>query len=161
MSAGGESELVDLKARLFERQVREVLAYAVGFPTDEKMARICEEYQADPGLLFVGYLRGDQVLACAALRPAGPDGAWLERLAVTPLERRRGLGRQLLWDLVHLSRLRWVEAETDDDAVGFYRACGFEVAELAGQPFERARYRVTLRVEGDSLAADHLAAPER
>lgn len=74
------------------------------------------------------------------------DGYEILGISVRPDLRRHGAGRSLMLRAVEALNLSQLTAETDDDSVGFYRACGFECA-----PFERTfpdgtctRYRCTL-----------------
>jgi len=63
----------------------------------------------------------------------------IRSIAVAPAWRHRGLGRTLLDSLAGRAGASMVVAETDDDAVGFYRRCGFAI-EDAPPKFGRPRY---------------------
>jgi ribosomal protein S18 acetylase RimI-like enzyme len=69
-------------------------------------------------------------VACIGLRPMGRGGAEITALAVLPDWRRQGLARSLVYGACAQLDLRVLEAETDGDAVGFYRAAGFSVQSL-------------------------------
>ena len=46
-------------------------------------------------------------------------------IAVSEKLRRRGIGKQLILSAMELERIGRIEAQTDDDSIGFYRRCGF------------------------------------
>lgn len=97
-----------------------------------------------PALDVIGVVDGD-VIAFAAYA-AAHDRLVLEYLAVDSDRRGAGLGARLV-DAVRRARPALpLVAETDDDAVDFYRALGFAIGPAprdARWP-ERRRYRCTL-----------------
>ena len=46
-------------------------------------------------------------------------------IAVSEKLRCRGIGKQLILSAMELERIGRIEAQTDDDSIGFYRRCGF------------------------------------
>jgi len=46
-------------------------------------------------------------------------------IAVSEKLRCRGLGKQLILSAMELEGIGRIEAQTDDDSIGFYRRCGF------------------------------------
>lgn len=105
-----------------------------------------------PGLETIGVVDGEVIAFAAYAEPArngGPVPAGslvLEYIAVAADRRGEGLGTRLV-DAVRRARPGIpLVAETDDDAVDFYRALGFAVAPAprdARWP-DRERYRCTL-----------------
>ena len=63
----------------------------------------------------------------------------IRHIAVLPSRRGQGIGRDLIDAAVAGLDLHSVTAETDGEAVGFYRRCGFTVRSLG------ERYRGTER----------------
>jgi ribosomal protein S18 acetylase RimI-like enzyme len=89
--------------------------------------------------MFIGWQEGTEILACAGAEQLRSGTIGIRSIAVAPAWRKRGLGRTLLDALAERAAASTVVAETDDDAVGFYRHCGF-VVEDAPPKFGRARY---------------------
>ena len=52
-------------------------------------------------------------------------GAEIIGIAVSEKLRRRGIGKQLILSAMELEGIGRIEAQTDDDSIGFYRRCGF------------------------------------
>ena len=59
---------------------------------------------------------------------AAPDSMEIAGIAVDPAARGQGVGSHMIRQAVRRYRPRHVCAETDDDAVGFYRKNGFRAA---------------------------------
>jgi ribosomal protein S18 acetylase RimI-like enzyme len=146
---------VDLRPRLDEPVVREVLAVLAWRGEEGELDRIADRHRRpDRHLLGLVVERSWEAqgvppgtpVACIGLAPRGRDEAEITALAVLPAWRRQGLARSLVFGAcVHLG-LRVVEAETDADAVDAYRAIGFTVESL-GERYpgvERFRCRLEL-----------------
>lgn len=58
------------------------------------------------------------------------DAVVIHHIAVRPDAQGEGIGRQLLAAVVSGHPDAWLEAETDAEAVGFYRQCGIHVRSL-------------------------------
>ena len=72
---------------------------------------------------------------------------WVEILHIAVVESARGLGvgRKMIGALVKQYK-KAIEAETDDDAVDFYRKCGFEVTAI--RKYDVQRWVCVLPVAG-------------
>jgi ribosomal protein S18 acetylase RimI-like enzyme len=86
-----------------------------------------------------GELRGvetDQGLAaCVVTSPRGDGAVVIEAISVAPERRGQGVGRAVVETLA-AGETRLV-AEAAEDAVGFFRACGFSVRSEGGTPYRR------------------------
>ena len=58
--------------------------------------------------------------------------------------RGHGIGRKLIEFACEASGFKRLEAETDDDAVAFYKACGFAIETLGENDYGIRRYRCVL-----------------
>jgi N-acetylglutamate synthase-like GNAT family acetyltransferase len=88
---------------------------------------------------LLGWQDGDEILACAAAENYDANTIGIRSIAVVPSWRNKGLAHALVDALAERMDAERVVAETDDDAVRFYRRCGFSV-EDAPQKLGRARY---------------------
>jgi len=107
-----------------------ILAHCVYQPTNERINNILDNVygQAETGLF--GLYAGDQCVAVAGTRQTGEGTSELLHIAVLPNNRSQGYGRMFIDRLIRQEGMRELVAETDSDAVGFYRNCGFEVQSL-------------------------------
>jgi GNAT superfamily N-acetyltransferase len=62
--------------------------------------------------------------------------------------RRRGIGRALLQDALRRSGRRPLTAETDEEGLGFYKACGFKMVGRRKHPSGTFRYRIGWHAPG-------------
>ena len=110
---------------------------------EEKLGRILRKEL--PGLSVIGVLEGDRVVAFAALDPR-VEPTVIEYIAVEEASQGHGHGSALVDAAREAGSSRSVYAETDDDAVDFYRRLGFTVTEKAPDPRwpERQRYACLL-----------------
>ena len=128
--------LIDLRGRQDEPAVRRVLEQSHG--STEALEEACAHYRSG-GWTFIGWQEGEEILACAGAEQLTGGTIGIRSIAVAPAWRHRGLGRTLLDSLAGRAGASMVVAETDDDAVGFYRRCGFAI-EDAPPKFGRPRY---------------------
>lgn len=135
--------LVSLAERVEEAGVQELLAAAVGYPSPERLARVSARYR-EAGWRLLGLERGGRLVGLIGLEVQPPDRAVVQHIAVVPQERGRGIGRALLSQAAAALAVRHLTAETDADAVGFYRRCGFAVASLGEVYPGVERFRCTL-----------------
>jgi GNAT superfamily N-acetyltransferase len=128
--------LIDLSGRQDEPAIRRVLEQSHG--STEALEEACAHYRSGEWT-FIGWQEGEEILACAGAEELSSGTIGIRSIAVAPAWRNRGVGRKLIEALAERASAKRVVAETDDDAVGFYRRCGFTV-EDAPPKFGRARY---------------------
>lgn len=121
-------EKLDRSRHDFDR-VMEVLAVSVGEPT-ARVAKWSQEFYGASGRELYVTLREGIGIGVIGIGHTGRSHAIIEHLAVHPQFQRQGVGRCLIDAVVTLLGLKEVVAETDSDAEGFYRACGFTVSSL-------------------------------
>ena len=129
-------DLVDLNGRQDEPAVLSVLSlsHARAVALEEARGR----YRSGEWPLM-GWQEGDDVVACAGAEHHPDATIGIRSIAVAPNWRNLGLASSLMTALAERMGADRIVAETDDDAVGFYRSCGFTV-EAAAPRFGRRRY---------------------
>jgi ribosomal protein S18 acetylase RimI-like enzyme len=128
--------LVDLNGRRDEPDVLGVLEQSHGSAAALEEARA--HYRSGEWLLL-GWQDGYEVLAGAGAEKYDADTIGIRSIAVVPSRRNKGLAHPLVDALSERMDAERVVAETDDDAIGFYRRCGFSVQD-APPKFGRRRY---------------------
>ena len=89
------------------------------------------------GDFILGWL-GEKLVATGALIPEDRHSRRIVRMSVSKQFRRQGFGRQILDHLLAIAqkvRIKKVVLETTkswDDAIAFYRSCGFQINEYRG-----------------------------
>lgn len=90
-------------------------------PTPEKYRRRIDEFLSDSSVHCFGAFEHENLVGILILRNSEILG-----VAVRKNFRRQGVGRLLIRHAAEALFFPQITAETDDDSVGFYRACGFE-----------------------------------
>ncbi|MFC2545519.1 MAG: GNAT family N-acetyltransferase [Actinomyces oris] len=137
----GAAVRVLVEQDLASEQMLALMREAAGLP-DAELCRIIAEELVLMEVVGTGP-RG--VPTSVAAYVSRPDGVVLEYIAVAPGLRGDGIGRALVDALASVSGQ--VVAETDDDAVGFYRALDFDIDPAPSDPRwpGRRRYRCVRR----------------
>jgi ribosomal protein S18 acetylase RimI-like enzyme len=119
---------LDLLPRLNDPALRDVLSLAVGDPTEQKIDVVCAIYREMHDWKLFGYCddRGG-ISACIGIEITGADEATIQHLAVLPAMRGQGIAKMLLHHICEALNVTRLKAETDSEAVGFYKKCGFQV----------------------------------
>ena len=93
-------------------------------PRYENFKKQMEDLINDPSVrVYVCKSRGEKT-GMMVLK-FSDSGAEIIGIAVPEKFRRRGIGRNLIQFAMESEDVKWIEAQTDDDSVGFYRKCGF------------------------------------
>lgn len=120
------------------------LLWLAAEPDADESARILE--QDLPRLRVLGVERRSDLVAFVAY-DVTPSAVTIEYIAVSEREQGHGLATGLIGAIRAREPGRVLVAETDDDAVGFYRRLGFLVEPAAPDARwpGRARYRCVVR----------------
>jgi len=137
--------LITLTARVDEPHIQALLAEAMGYTTLERLARVCARYR-EAGWHLLGLEEGGRPVGLIGLELQAPGRAVIHHIAVLPAQRHRGIGRALLRGAAESLGLRHLTAETDADAVSFYRRCGFAVESLGEKYPGVERFRCALQI---------------
>ena len=127
---------VNLKTRLDKPEVQRVWSLSIGYATPEKLARVVERCRGNAARKLWGVTDGADVLGVAEYYIRDDGTLYICNIAVTEQRRGQGIGKFMIAALHEKYGLP-ITLETDDDAVDFYRKCGFEA-----QPFMHAQYGI-------------------
>jgi len=118
-----------------------IFAAATGEGTIERGRAKIAEARSDPAASVYGLTVDDELAAVYILRKVTLMNE-IACLAVGEGHRRRGHGRACLYDALLRSGRRPLVVETDDESIGFYRACGFKLVGKRKRPDGGVRYRL-------------------
>jgi ribosomal protein S18 acetylase RimI-like enzyme len=110
-------------------EVKQLLSYAAGSSSSEKLNQILDKVYSSPDTKLYVMTTNNKVLGILGSKRS-EDSAEILHLAVDIHKRRRGIGRQMIDEWMALEQPLVVTAETDHDAVGFYRKYGFIIHSL-------------------------------
>lgn len=123
-------------------------------PTYESYRERMRGYLAAPGVVVgVGRVGDEPVAMLALAREAAGAVGVIVGIVVAPAWRRQGIGRRLLAWALENARVSVLRAETDDEAVGFYRRSGFAVTRAVKQYPDGAAVRYECALARQSFSA--------
>jgi ribosomal protein S18 acetylase RimI-like enzyme len=124
MKLVGGYELVSLPCDVSDESFWIILSLSVGNPTPPKIAAIRRNYATESGRGLIAVRVGTEYIGGVGFRH-GPEILEITNIAVLPRSQGKGIGRLLIETLVAKFPGIALEAETDEEAVGFYKANGF------------------------------------
>ncbi len=139
--------LKELTTVLETAEVRELLSQ-LEYPLEireKKTDQIILEYRKNPKQSMLGLKSEGTLVGLIGLAFGRTGSAVIRHIVVRRDRRRRGIGRKMIQTVMRQFSLREISAETDHDAVDFYRRCGFHIKSL-GEKYPRTeRFWCTLR----------------
>jgi GNAT superfamily N-acetyltransferase len=118
-----------------------ILADATGAGTPDAAQRKIDAARAGGADRTLGAFRSSELVAAYTLQRDGMANE-IGIIGVAAPHRRQGIGRALLHDALRRSGRRPLVAETDEEGLGFYKACGFKMVGRRKQPDGSFRYRI-------------------
>ena len=117
--------LCDIKDELDNPTVRELVSESAWDKSTEAMDKKAMEFHRREDLHLYGWVEDGEVLGVCGVEIRSN---WVEiyNIAVAPNARKRGIGSSMITALQNKFKMA-IKAETDDDAVEFYRKCGFTI----------------------------------
>lgn len=100
-------------------------------PTPEKFELKVDTYLNDDNIKIFACICDNNVLGVMVLSFDEGNNAEIIGIAVGKEFRNRGIGSQMIREFATCYNINKIVAETDDDAVEFYRKTGFSVAEFS------------------------------
>ncbi|QLG41470.1 MULTISPECIES: GNAT family N-acetyltransferase [unclassified Paenibacillus] len=121
--------LIDLKSRIQEPEVQELLSYSV-FPDPDQLNRALQQYVDKDELHLDGYEDEGQLIGLIGYESTGTSEITIHHIAVLPENRFKNYGRGMISQVLAKYNPDRLIAETDVEAVEFYRNTGFVVYSL-------------------------------
>jgi ribosomal protein S18 acetylase RimI-like enzyme len=119
----------------------------------ERLEALATAYTTHPDKELHAWIEGGSIVGIVALEHLPFSTIRIAQIGVAPSRRGRRIGSAMIEHVERTYPAFALEAETDRDAVGFYRALGFEVESL-GEKYpgiERFRCRKPRRPTGTHL----------
>lgn len=122
--------LINLNDQLENHRVVELLSYSI-FPDPDRIRGTVKQYAEEDSMEIYGIQFEDEIVAVIGFR-LDDQGNNIEitNISVDPEYRGLGYGRGQILELIALYKPKRIIAETDEEAVDFYRNIGFTVSGL-------------------------------
>ena len=139
-------QILDIRNQFLSKEVYEIYAPCMYQPTWEKFHQKTEKFLQNNQIILLGAVENSTVVGVIVLETQENNNTEIVGIAVDPAHRQRGIGRNMVLFALKSPEVQRLYAETDDEAVTFYRRCGFSVeAHVERFPDgEVTRYRCVL-----------------
>ncbi|EJQ50572.1 Uncharacterized protein BWINRASL_02738 [Bacillus mycoides] len=104
--------------------IKKVLKHATG-PSEVSLIKAVSLYENDYAELYKYGNKG-----CIGIALIYTNRAKICHIAVDEKYRNQGIALQMIKEIVRKYELTYIEAETDKEAVGFYKKCNFKIESL-------------------------------
>ncbi len=137
--------LLNIKSYIRKAQVAELFSYAV-FPDDKSIEQAVQAYESNDAWQLYGYEDGELLVGMIGYEKSGDD-LIVHHISVIPENRGLGYGRGMILEAMTKEKPKRVIAETDEEAVDFYRNIGFIVQSLGERYPGTERFRCVYEVD--------------
>lgn len=138
---GDMHNIEDIKNSLNNRNDLSVLTESMYMPTEEKLTNLINKYINNHNIIVYGYIGDKNLEGIIALDTADIGNIIILNIAVNKYIRFKGIGSMLIdYTIINLKPKELI-AETDNDAVGFYKKYGFEIVNLGKKYGDTNRYK--------------------
>ena len=120
------SSICDVKEIITEPDILKLLAPSVYNPTEERLLNRAKKYQEDEETNVYVYKEDNEYKGIVVFEIVNNSATILD-IAVKPEYQKSGIGRKLVDFILNNFGVDAVAAETDDDAIGFYKKYGFDI----------------------------------
>ena len=134
------SSICDIKEIITEPNILKLLAPSVFNPTEERLLNRAKKYQEDENTNIYAYKHNGEYKGIVVFNIAKSSATILD-IAVKPEYQGQGIGSKLMDFIFNSFDVDSITAETDDDAIGFYKKYGFTVADTKVK-FDVKRYSI-------------------
>ena len=132
--------IIDIKSSICENRIYELLAPSVFNPTEERLLNRAKKYQEDEETNVYVYKEDNEYKGIVVFEIFDSTATILD-IAVNPEHQGKGIGSKLIDFIFNSFNVNNITAETDDDAIGFYKKYGFTVADTKVK-FDVKRYSI-------------------
>ena len=132
------SLICDVKEIITEPDILKLLAPSVFNPTEKRLLNRVKKYQEDENANIYAYKHNGEYKGIVVFKIANNSATILD-IAVKPEYQGQGIGSKLIDFIFDRFEVDNITAETDDDAIGFYKKYGFTVANTKVE-FDTKRY---------------------
>lgn len=123
-------EIVDIKHILVQDDILKVLAESVYMPSEDKLKNRADKYRSDQNIIAYGMRIESIYYGVIVLDISDPKHPIINNIAVAKPHQKQGIGTLLIQHVRRVLHPEEIIAETDNDAVEFYRNIGFHIINL-------------------------------
>lgn len=132
--------ICDIKGNITNADILKLLAPSVFNPTEERLLNRARKYQEDENTNIYAYKHNGEYKGIVIFEIANHSVTILD-IAVKPKHQCQGIGSKLIDFIFEQFQVDNITAETDDDAIEFYKKCGFVITDINSK-LDTPRYKI-------------------
>ncbi|QYR19324.1 GNAT family N-acetyltransferase [Paenibacillus sp. sptzw28] len=121
--------MINLKEFKDRSEVKRLIAQCM-WPDDERIEKELNKYMESDSRELLGYINNNELVGLIGVVYESIEKVELKHIAVKAGYRGNGIGSYMLNEFIQTRKTVRIKAETDKDAVGFYRKFGFAIMSL-------------------------------
>lgn len=122
-------EMINLKEYKNRQEIISLLADCI-YSDEERVKREYEQYNSDQTRTLFGRIKNNELVAIIGVIWLSEYAVELKHISVKSSNRRQGLGKEMINEFIEEKHIKRLEAETDKNAVSFYKKIGFNITSL-------------------------------
>ncbi|WP_307555718.1 GNAT family N-acetyltransferase [Paenibacillus sp. V4I5] len=140
--------LINLKDYKDLSEVKHLLAECM-WPDEERISNELNKYLKDNSRELLGVLFNDELVGLIGIVYELNDEVELKHIAIKPNYRGKGIGSEMIHEFIKTKKISRIKAETDRNAVGFYKKIGFTITSLGEKYPGVERFECIISVSSD------------
>lgn len=116
-----------IQSSKIQPEVKTLLSYAT---SEKKVDREYPLYIENPERVLYGYTIEQDLVGCIGIVKGEANRCEIKHIAVSPVFRGKGIGREMIRYVEEHHAFSSIYAETDQEAVLFYKNLGFHITSL-------------------------------
>ncbi|RUT28139.1 N-acetyltransferase [Paenibacillus zeisoli] len=138
--------LVNVKDQADSSEISQLLEYAV-YSDENALADAVKRYQTEKEIELYALEHEGELVGLIGYVLDDQNALNITHLAIVPEHRNQGYGRAIVLEALYEAKPERIIAETDEDAVDFYRNIGFVVLSIGRLPNGIERFRCVYETE--------------
>ena len=139
-------QIIEAKSLLKTKDLLSILAESIYNPTEERLNNRADKYITDSNTAIFAIKNNDTYKGIIILDISNIKEIIILQIAVTKSCQKSGIGSSLINYCIKTFQPNKIVAETDDDAIGFYKNFGFDILSLGDKySLGITRYRCILK----------------
>lgn len=140
-------DIQNIKSQFNNDDIFHIFSMCMYMPTWEKFIMKANEYMSNEAVSILGYFIESKIIGVIVIIELNNKTFEIKGIAVDSEYRKQGIGKHLIQYVCDNFPVSFLTAETDEDAIHFYRQCGFESEQFTrmGENGEYIRYKCVLR----------------
>lgn len=129
---------------LDNEELLEILKYSHFMPTKEKLLRLLKKYYENKDILPFASINEDKIVGIIVVQKISCETYEIIDISVASNYRKKGIASKLIDYVTKHLGIKTILAETDKDAVEFYKKYGFKTEILETKGYKR--YKCILKI---------------